>query len=136
MAVSRPINSFNELLRVFERHHMIDGTVRQDPVHLSFLVRHWQGMDGEFVARYIGENESSPPGTKNLRIYTPDGSLYCFANVSTRACRDQQWVLDGRPVFLKVKSFGTYLGSSVNPANGHMTTCTCVDCVGAVPQAV
>ena len=130
MAVPRPIKTVKEMSDVFERHcaHKHNAGTRQDPVRLSFLVQDWEGMEGEFVARIIGDNESSPPATKNLRIYTPDGSLYCYANVSTHACRDQQWVLDGRPVFLKVKSFGTYLGSSVNPRNGHMTSCACADC--------
>ena len=122
MAAPRPIKYVDEMMDVFERHcdHRTHGAFRRDPVRLSFLVRDWEGMDGEFIARIIGDNESSPPGTKNLRFYTPDGSLYCYAHVSTHACKEQQWLLDGRPVHFRIKSFGTYTGSSVNPRNGHI----------------
>ena len=123
VAVPRPIKTVKEMIRVFDSNRL------SDPARLSFIVQNWVGMAGEFVARIVGDNESSPPGTKNLRIYTPDGSVYCYANVSTHACKEQQWFLDGRPVFFKVVSFGTCTGTSVNPGNGHMTTCTCANCL-------
>ena len=105
-----------------------NAETQQHPARLSFLVQDWEGMHGEFLARYIGDNESSPPGTRNLRIFTPDGSLHCYANVSTRSCKTPQWMMEGRPVFFKVKSFGTYAGQRVNPLNGHMEACACDQC--------
>ena len=124
----RPIKSVAEMVRLFNRH-CADSS--HDPVRLSFLVRDWEGMDGEFVARLTGDNENSPPHTQNLRFYTPDGSQYCSADVSTHVCKKQQWLLDGRPVHFRIKSFGTYIDSTVNPRNGHLTGCACGDCLGA-----
>ena len=121
----RRISTVEEMLSVFERH-LVDR--EQEPPRLSFLVKGWEGMDGEFVARLVGDSESSPRFTRNLKIYTPDGTLYCFANVSTQVCKEPQWILDGRPVFFKVKTFGTFIGSTVNPRNGHLSSCSCGVC--------
>ena len=130
MAVSRPVTTHQEMVHIFDRHNMPsnDAETQQHPARLSFLVQDWEGMGGEWVARYIGDSESPPPGTRNLRIYTPDGSLYCYANVSVRPCNQVQWIMDGRPVYFKIKSFGTYTDGRVNPRNGHMESCACDQC--------
>ena len=128
MVGPRPVITFEEMVEIFERHCPHRGAAEQPPPRLSFLVQDWEGMGGEWVARYIGDSESSPPGTRNLRIYTPDGSLYCYANVSVRPCNQVQWIMDGRPVYFKIKSFGTYTGGRVNPRNGHMESCACDQC--------
>ena len=124
----RPVTTHQEMVHIFERHCADRGGVGMQPARLSFIVQNWEGMDGEWIARYIGDRESSPPGTCNLRIYTPDGSLYCYANVSVRPCNQVQWIMDGRPVYFKIKSFGTFTGSRVNPRNGHMESCACDQC--------
>ena len=126
MAVPRPIKSFNDLLRVFNRNNT-DGELA--PPRVSFDITWDERMEGEFVARMNGDPDATPPGTVELQVYKPDGSLF-GATVSKRLCATQQWVLDGRPVFFKVKSFGTY-SWRVNPVNGHSATCACANCVGA-----
>ena len=128
MVGPRPVITLEEMVEIFERQCPHRGAAEQPPPRLSFLVQDWEGMGGEWVARYIGDSESSPPGTRNLRIYTPDGSLYCYANVSVRSCNQVQWIMDGRPVYFKIKSFGTYTGGRVNPRNGHMESCACDQC--------
>ena len=122
--VTRPINTSEELARVFERHI----STSSPPARISFHLQDWEGMDGDFVARMIGGGENSPPRTTQRKFYTPDGSCYHSANVSNNPCKAVQWYLDGRPVLFKIKSMSTFTGSTVNPTNGHLTGCQCRDC--------
>ena len=119
-----PILTTKELARVFERH-ISTSTPR---ARLSFHVQNWEGMDGDFIARMIGDGMYSPPRTMQIKFYALDGSSYHTANVSTNACKSVQWYLDGRPVYFKIKSMATYTNATVNPNNGHLTGCSCIEC--------
>ena len=127
------IRSAKEMMKVFTRHlpHRNRSTPPEqvpDPAILSFLTKDFFHMDGEYVARLNGDGEGAPRHTRTLFFYPPDGARYCYAYVSTRPSSSAHWLLDNRPVFLKILSFGTCEGSTVNPRNGHMTTCSCQNC--------
>ena len=124
------------MIEVYERdmqyrNHSLIGPL-EAPISLSFLDPGFQdNYGGEFVARGLGDGEGLPKHMKDIFFYTPDGEKYCSARVDSRPCDSACWVLDGRPVFLRVLTIGTHPGMKVNPRNGHMRTCRCVDCVKA-----
>ena len=121
VALPRPIKTVTEMLDVFCKK----VEQAQDRPRVSFDKVFDVRMEGEFFA-HINGPPPYPPGTIDMQMYKSDGSIYC-ANVSKRASTEAQWILDGRPVFFKVKSFGAF-SWRVNPTNGHLTICTCSYC--------
>ena len=130
----RRITIIGEMIYVFERHtpkRNGETTPVQPPPTLSFLDPAFtdNGYEGEFLARMLGDGEGCPRGTKQIRFYSPDGEKYCFSYVASRGSRQASWMLDSRPVFLHVRSVGTYADSKVNPQDGHLRECKCSKCV-------
>ena len=127
----RTIKTIDEMIRVFNRHLPKDNDAApvEPPPTLSFLDPAFKNYKGEFVARVLGDGDGCPPNTKEIRFYSSDGETYCSALVDTRGYLKAYWMLDSRPVFLHVRTIGTFSDMKVNPQNGHMRHCKCPECV-------
>jgi hypothetical protein len=125
VTVPRPIRTAKEVFAIF------DGVALPQ---MSFLVQDFVGMEGEFFARDTTFNDQ---GGTLIRFFSPDGRVYMGMSISTQCCKEAQWILDNRPVHLKVKRVFKYKGDTINPSNGHLASftestpsgaCPCADC--------
>jgi hypothetical protein len=93
-----PVSSVAEIVRLFETIF---------PLRLSFLTQKWAEMDYPFVLREIGDNDDCP-GELTLRFCRSSNAseVYCAKVCTGHMCAEEQWVLDHRPVFFQLKSFG------------------------------